>query len=61
MSGVRRTIYRTVELLGGWEGHILRTQIFFNVLDGMPIVVALFALNFFPPGLLLRNGASMRK
>jgi len=52
-----RTIYRTVELLGGWHGHILRTQIYFDVLDAMPIVVALFILNFLPPGLLLRSGS----
>jgi len=56
-----RTIYRTVELLGGWDGHILRTQIYFNVFDATPIVLALLVLNFLPPGLLLRNSETALK
>lgn len=56
----RRTIYRTIELLGGWRGHIIRTEIFFNVLDATPIILALFILNLFNPGLLLREGRTVR-
>ncbi|KAG8773588.1 hypothetical protein FRC12_002452 [Ceratobasidium sp. 428] len=48
-----RSIYRTVELLDGWTGPIITNQLYFNVLDGMPIVVAMFAINFFHPGYLL--------
>ncbi|KAF8579280.1 RTA1 like protein [Ramaria rubella] len=50
-----RTFYRTVELLGGWHGRIIRTQIFFNLLDATPIVLALFTLNFLSPAFLLRT------
>ncbi|KAF8579289.1 RTA1 like protein [Ramaria rubella] len=50
-----RTFYRTVELLGGWHGHIIRTEIYFNLLDATPIVLALFTLNFLSPAFLLRT------
>ena len=50
-----RTGYRTVELIGGWHGHILRTQIFFDVLDAMPIILALYTLNALSPAFLLRG------
>ena len=49
-----RTGYRTVELIGGWHGHIIRTQIFFNVLDAMPILLALYTLNILTPAILLQ-------
>jgi uncharacterized membrane protein len=49
-----RTGYRTVELIGGWHGHIIRTQVFFNVLDAMPIILALYTLNVLSPVYLLR-------
>ncbi|KAG8748533.1 hypothetical protein FRC10_003667 [Ceratobasidium sp. 414] len=49
-----RSIYRTIELLDGWTGPIITNQLYFNVLDGMPIVIAMFAINFFHPGYLLR-------
>ncbi|KAI0827219.1 RTA1-domain-containing protein [Trametes gibbosa] len=48
-----RSIYRTIELTDGWRGRIIRTQVYFNVLDGAMIVLAMFTLNFFHPGLLL--------
>ncbi|KAF8609445.1 RTA1-domain-containing protein [Ceratobasidium sp. AG-I] len=48
-----RSIYRTIELLDGWKGQIIHNQLYFNVLDGMPIVVSMFALNIFHPGPLL--------
>ncbi|KIJ38738.1 hypothetical protein M422DRAFT_210772 [Sphaerobolus stellatus SS14] len=48
-----RTFYRTVELSGGWQGRIIRTQIYFNVLDATPICLALFVFNVFPPSILL--------
>lgn len=49
-----RTIYRSIELAGGWHGHIIRTQVFFNVLDATPIFLALFTLNVLSPSILLR-------
>lgn len=51
-----RSIYRTIELLDGWTGPIITNQLYFNVLDGMPIVVAIYAINIFHPGFLLRHG-----
>jgi len=49
-----RTGYRTVELIGGWKGHIVRTQVFFDVLDASPIILALYTLNFLSPAFLLK-------
>ncbi|KAH9855543.1 RTA1-domain-containing protein [Lenzites betulinus] len=48
-----RSIYRTIELTNGWGGRIIHTQVYFNVLDGTMIVLAMFTLNFFHPGFLL--------
>ncbi|KAI0635442.1 RTA1-domain-containing protein [Trametes polyzona] len=48
-----RSIYRTIELTDGWSGRIIETQVYFNVLDGAMIVLAMFTLNFFHPALLL--------
>lgn len=49
-----RSVYRTIELSDGWDGKIISTQVYFNVLDGAMIVLASFTLNFFHPGFLLR-------
>ncbi|CDO77347.1 hypothetical protein BN946_scf184786.g8 [Trametes cinnabarina] len=43
----------TQELSDGWTGRIIKTERYFNVLDGAMIVLAMFTLNFFHPGLLL--------
>ncbi|KAF8309276.1 RTA1 like protein, partial [Clavulina sp. PMI_390] len=48
-----RAIYRTAELGVGWNGYIIETQVYFNVLDGMMVVLSMFTLNFFHPGWLL--------
>ncbi|KAI0327744.1 RTA1-domain-containing protein [Cubamyces sp. BRFM 1775] len=48
-----RSIYRTIELSDGWSGRIIETQVYFNVLDGAMIVLAMFTVNLFHPGLLL--------
>lgn len=53
---VIRSIYRTIELADGWTGQIITTQVYFNVLDGAPIVLAMATLNVFHPGWLLREG-----
>ena len=50
-----RSIYRTIELADGWTGRIITTQVYFNVLDGAPIVFAMVTLNVFHPGWLLRE------
>ncbi|CCM06469.1 uncharacterized protein FIBRA_08734 [Fibroporia radiculosa] len=48
-----RSVYRTIELSGGWQGYINTTQHFFDWLDGGMIVLAMFTINFFHLGFLL--------
>ncbi|KAF7292585.1 hypothetical protein MIND_01156000 [Mycena indigotica] len=48
-----RSVYRLIELAGGWEGRIIHTQVYFNVLDGGMIVLAIFTWNFVHPGVFL--------
>ncbi|KAI6145077.1 RTA1 like protein-domain-containing protein [Pisolithus tinctorius] len=48
-----RAVYRTVELIDGWNGRIISTQLYFNVLDGGMVVLAIFTLNIFHPGFLI--------
>ncbi|KAF8182621.1 RTA1-like protein [Pholiota molesta] len=48
-----RGIYRIIELSGGWDGRIIRTQVYFNVLDGMMVVLAIYTTNFVHPGIYL--------
>ncbi|KAG8903866.1 hypothetical protein FRB99_002635 [Tulasnella sp. 403] len=48
-----RSIYRTIELLDGWHGPIITKEKLFDLLDGMPIVLAMVSLNIFHPGRLI--------
>ncbi|KAJ6555729.1 RTA-like protein [Mycena sp. CBHHK59/15] len=48
-----RAIYPTLELLDGFEGRIISTERFFNVLDGGMIMLAILALNVAHPGMCL--------
>lgn len=48
-----RAVYRTIELTDGWNGRIIATQLYFNVLDGGMVVLAIFTLNIFHPGFLI--------
>ncbi|KAF4562635.1 hypothetical protein EYR40_009863 [Pleurotus pulmonarius] len=48
-----RAVYRTIELSDGWDGRIITTEVYFNVLDGMMVVLAMVAINIAHPGLLL--------
>ncbi|PVF93439.1 hypothetical protein CPB86DRAFT_818806 [Serendipita vermifera] len=52
-----RSIYRTIELLDGWTGRIITTEVYFNVLDGAAIVLSMYSINFLHPGFLLRDDA----
>jgi len=49
-----RAIYRTIELSGGWHGRVISTQVYFNVLDGAMVTLAIITLNLAHPGVLLR-------
>ncbi|KAF8919312.1 RTA1-domain-containing protein [Mucidula mucida] len=48
-----RAIYRTIELADGWHGRVINTEVYFNVLDGAMVVLAIYTLNFAHPGNLL--------
>ncbi|KAH8116126.1 RTA1 like protein-domain-containing protein [Phellopilus nigrolimitatus] len=50
-----RTVYRTIELVNGFTGRIIRTQVYFNVLDGAMVVLASYTLNLLHPGYLLAD------
>ncbi|KAJ7493862.1 hypothetical protein FB451DRAFT_1388005 [Mycena latifolia] len=50
-----RAIYRIIELATGWHGRIIETEVYFNVLDGGMVILAIFAINFFHSGRLLQN------
>lgn len=53
-----RAIYRVIELANGWNGRIIGTQVYFNVLDGAMVVLAMYALTFFNPACFLYNQPS---
>jgi len=48
-----RSVYRTVELADGWTGRIIRTEVYFNVLDGGMVTLAMYTYNFCHPGWFL--------
>ncbi|PPQ84907.1 hypothetical protein CVT25_004575 [Psilocybe cyanescens] len=50
-----RSIYRIIELSDGWNGRIIQTEVYFNVLDGAMITLAIYTLNIFHPGRLLHT------
>lgn len=50
-----RSVYRTIELIDGWDGVIISTQWYFNVFDGAMILLSMVTLNVFHPGLLLNE------
>ncbi|KAJ7617381.1 RTA1-domain-containing protein [Roridomyces roridus] len=56
-----RSVYRLIELKDGWLGRVIRTQVYFNVLDGAMVVLAITTWNFLHPGLLLQQSAVERK
>ena len=42
------------QLNDGWTGRIISTEIYFNILDGSMIVLAMYTMNIFHPTWLLR-------
>ncbi|KAF8463416.1 RTA-like protein [Gautieria morchelliformis] len=52
---VIRSIYRVIELAGGWNGVIITTEKYFNILDAAPIVIAMFMLNICHPLVMLHE------
>ncbi|KAF5383243.1 hypothetical protein D9615_004860 [Tricholomella constricta] len=54
-----RAIYRTIELSDGWSGRIISTELYFNVLDGAMVVLAIYTMNFVHPGVYLSSDDSL--
>ncbi|PYI15052.1 RTA1-domain-containing protein [Aspergillus japonicus CBS 114.51] len=52
-----RSIYRTIELSQGWSGYLITHEVYFIVLDGVMMVIAVAVFNIFHPGWLLPKGA----
>lgn len=52
---IMRSIYRTVELAGGWSGYVITTERYFLALDGAPMAAAVITYNILHPGMLLNN------
>ncbi|KAF9033588.1 RTA1-like protein [Panaeolus papilionaceus] len=50
-----RAIYRTIELEDGWRGRIILNELYFNILDGAMIVLAIYTLNIVHPGVFLEK------
>jgi len=50
---ITRSVYRLIELSDGWTGTVISTQWLFGMFDGAMVVLSMFALNLFHPGVLL--------
>ena len=48
-----RSIYRVIELAQGWSGYVMTHEVFFIILDGVMMVIAVGIFNVFHPGWLL--------
>lgn len=58
---VIRSIYRIVEFADGWDGRIINTEVYFNTLDGMMVILAMYTLNFVHPGFMLPSKNQLKK
>lgn len=54
-----RSVYRTVELAGGWSGSVISTEVYFNWLDGACVTAAIYTLNIVHPGGYLTPDATV--
>ncbi|KAI0375049.1 RTA1-domain-containing protein [Pilatotrama ljubarskyi] len=52
---VIRSVYRMIELIDGFSGKIIQTEIYFNIFDGGMVVCAIYTLNILHPGWLLER------
>lgn len=50
-----RCVYRVAELSEGWQGHLIKTQKYFIILEGAIVIVAVLALNLFHPGFCFKE------
>lgn len=50
-----RCIYRTAELMQGWTGYIITHEIYFAMLDFVPMIISIFAFNVWHPGVYIAS------
>jgi hypothetical protein len=50
-----RTVFRSVELSGGFSGHLANSQVQFMILDGVMVIVACTCLTVLHPGIGFGN------
>ncbi|KAK8846512.1 hypothetical protein IAR55_005598 [Kwoniella newhampshirensis] len=55
-----RGIYRSIELVQGWNGYLIGIENFQNGLDGIPMFIAVAVFNFLHPGFLLPRRTSWK-
>ncbi|CRL17754.1 RTA1 like protein [Penicillium camemberti] len=53
-----RSIYRTIELVQGWDGYLITHESYFVALDGAMMVVSVAVFNVLHPGWMLPSGKS---
>ena len=53
-----RNFYRAVELSQGWKGYLITHEVYFDVLDGMLMVLAALVFNFVHPAWFLQRSPS---
>ncbi|KAJ5616176.1 hypothetical protein N7537_001290 [Penicillium hordei] len=53
-----RSIYRTIELVQGWDGYLITHEAYFVALDGAMMVVSVVVFNVIHPGWMLPSGKS---
>jgi hypothetical protein len=46
-----RTVFRSVELSGGFRGHLANSEVQFMVLDGVVVIIICTCLTIFHPGI----------
>lgn len=56
-----RSIYRTIELVDGWNGRIIKNELYFNVMDGAMIIASMYCLNVLHPGQRLGPSGALEK
>ncbi|KAK8861618.1 hypothetical protein IAR55_002441 [Kwoniella newhampshirensis] len=48
-----RGVYRSIELVQGWNGYLISHEVYQDTLDGIPMILAVLAINIFHPGFFL--------
>ncbi|KAJ5171846.1 RTA1-domain-containing protein [Penicillium capsulatum] len=56
-----RSIYRTIELVQGWDGYLITHESYFVWLDGVMMILAVAVFNIFHPGFLLPSSSASTK